>query len=133
MKNFRIFDQNHGLTPQETSNLVARQHWYFYSLERPVFYLEHHQTSLLAVFQTKIRNEKFSHFWPKSWTNSSGNIQFDGWVKLIFSWFKKGMFSIYLEHHQTSSLSFFSHKHKKWKILKHHGQTPKKTPNLTAR
>ena len=26
MKSFRIFDQNHGLTPQETSNLVARQH-----------------------------------------------------------------------------------------------------------
>ena len=25
-KFLRIFDQNHGLTPQETSNLVARQH-----------------------------------------------------------------------------------------------------------
>jgi len=37
MKKLNIFDQNHGLTPQETSNLATGQNLYFDSFRKTCF------------------------------------------------------------------------------------------------
>ena len=54
-----MFDQNHGLTPQEISNLAGRKIiLIFYSLERLVFCPEHHQKFFLSYLLHEKKNGK---------------------------------------------------------------------------
>ena len=49
----QIFDQNHGLTPNQKANFCSVFIQHFYRLEKLIFYLEHHERLFPDLFDLK--------------------------------------------------------------------------------
>ena len=89
-----MFDQNHGLAPLENIQFFPFMKYIFYSQARPLFYLEHLQTSFLGLFSIKTNNEESSNFSPKSWVNPLGKYLMFRLYEIHFFKVKQGFFSV---------------------------------------
>ena len=121
MEKWPILDQNHGLTPLKTYQLIV----FFYTC-KGVFLL---QNIIKHIFLTqtafKKKEGKMARFGPKPWTNPFGEISIFRLFQLFVFIAQKGVFLLQNITKHIFLTQIVLKKREKWPILdQHHGLTP---------
>ena len=83
MEKIPIFDQNHGLTAFQGSQIFAFFKLLFFSLQRLYFFLEYSKTHFAVLFCLYLKYGKIANFQPNPGTNPFKKISLSQLFKIL--------------------------------------------------